>query len=79
MGFRMSLKIHFFDSCQDFFCREFGAMSDKQVEHFHQDIASMEQRYRAFWNERMLADDCCMLYRNEAENKHQRKSKSQRF
>ncbi|XP_076043843.1 uncharacterized protein LOC143026937 [Oratosquilla oratoria] len=79
MGCRMSLKVHFLDSHLDFFPENLGAVSDEQGERFHQDIASMEQRYQGFWNAGMLADYCWMLYRDDPQKKHQRNSKSQKF
>ena len=36
------------DSHLDFFAENLGTMSDEQGERFHQDIASMEQRYQLF-------------------------------
>jgi len=79
MGCRMSLKLHFLHSHLDFFPENLGAVSDEQGERFHQDIQQMEKRYQGFWNESMMADYCWMLYRNEPDKLHKRKSYSQRF
>jgi len=42
----MSLKIHFLHSHLDFFPERSGAVSDENGERFHQDISSVEKRYR---------------------------------
>jgi len=46
MGCRMSLKLHFLHSHLDFFPDNLGDVSDEHGERFHQNIATMEQRYR---------------------------------
>lgn len=48
----MSLKIHFLHSHQDFFPKNFGAVSNEQ------DIQLMETRYQGIQNESMLVDYC---------------------
>jgi hypothetical protein len=42
MGCNMSLKIHFLHSHLDFLTQNLGAASDGHGQHFHQDIAVME-------------------------------------
>ena len=78
-GLCMPLKMHFLHSHLAFFPENSVAVSDEQGERFHQDIQVMEKRYQGFWNESMLADYCCMLYRDEPEKVYKRKSYSQRF
>ena len=51
MGCSMSLKMHILHSHLNFFPENFGAVSDKQGERFHQDIQAMEARYQGFWND----------------------------
>lgn len=53
-----------------------GAVSDEKGEGI---FPSTEQKYRGFWKKEMLADYFGMLYRDEAENMHQRKCKYHRF
>ena len=79
MGCRMSLKIYFLHSLLDFYPANLGAISDEQGERFHQDIQPMEARYQGFWNKKMLADYCWMLYRDVLTHSHERKSHSKHF
>ena len=46
MGYRISLKMHFFHSHLDCFPQNLGAVSDEQGERFCQDIQAMEKRYK---------------------------------
>lgn len=75
----MSQKVHMLRSHLIFFAENLGAMSDEQGERFHQGITSMEQLYKGFWNEGMLADYCWMLCRDEPEAVHKKYSYAQRF
>ena len=79
MGCRMSFKIHFLRSHLDFFPENIGAVSDEQGERFHKGINNMETRYQGFWNEDVMADHCCILYRDTPDKTFQRKSHAQRF
>ena len=43
---RMSLKVHFLHAHLDCFPQNLGDMSEERDERFHQDIKSMETRYK---------------------------------
>ena len=64
MGYRMSLKIHFFHSHLNFFPPNLGAVSDEHGERFHQDITKMESNYQGKWNPGIMGDFCWMLLRD---------------
>jgi hypothetical protein len=64
LGVNMSLKIHLLHSHLDFFPENLGQVSDEQGERFHQDIATMEQRYQGKWTPSMLADYVWALKRD---------------
>ena len=70
MGCRMLLKVHFLDLHLKVFVENLGAMSNEHGERFHQDIASMEQRYQGFLNAKILAEYYWILYKDEPETKH---------
>lgn len=72
MGCRMSLKIHFLHSHINFFPENLGAVSDEQGERFHQDIATIETRYKGRWEPAMLGDYCWFLKKEDA-TPHKRK------
>ena len=78
MGCRMSLKMHFLHSNLDFFPDNLGAMSDEHGERFHQDIASMEQRYQGRWDAAMMGDFCWFL-RRETSGQPKRKALSKLY
>ena len=59
----------------DFLPQNYGAMSDKHGEHFHQDISSMEKRYRGNWNCAILADYCWTLARDATTMEYKRQAK----
>jgi len=61
MGCRMSPKVAFPVFTFGFFPANLGQVSDEQRERFHQDIRTMETRYRGLWNESMIADYCWIL------------------
>ncbi|XP_076659865.1 uncharacterized protein LOC143363151 [Halictus rubicundus] len=46
LGCNMSLKMHFLHSHLDFFPANLGDVSDEHGERFHQDISTMEKRYK---------------------------------
>ena len=75
----MSIKLHYLDSHLDRFPRNLGAMSDEQGERFHQDIATMEDRYQGRWDERMMADYCWTLQRDYPDRDHSRRSLTRHF
>jgi hypothetical protein len=55
---------HFLSSHLDFFPENCGSVSDEQGEGFHQDIATMEGRYKGKWSLSMTADYCWTLMRD---------------
>ena len=71
----MSLKIQFLHSHLDFFPENCSAVSDEHGERFHQDIYSMEKRYRRKWNCAMLADYCWTLARDDPAMEYKRQAK----
>ena len=71
----MSLKMHFLHSHLDFFPDNCGMVSDEHGERFHQDIATMEQRYQGKWSTTMLADYCWTLRRDAPEQLYKRQAK----
>ena len=46
MKVNMTLKIHMMHSHLEFFPRNMEAISDEHVERFHQDIATIEKRFK---------------------------------
>ena len=45
LGARMSIKLHYLFSHLDYFSENPGDVSEEQVQRFHQDIRTMEERY----------------------------------
>jgi hypothetical protein len=72
MGCNMSLKIHFLHSHLDFFPENLGAVSDEHGERFHQDIATIENRYTSKWSRAVIADYCWTIAKDVPETKHKR-------
>ena len=64
MGCNMSLKLHFLHSHLYFFPENLGDLSDEHGERFHQDIATMENRYKGKCKLNMMADYCWSLKRD---------------
>ena len=58
LGARMSIKLHYLFSHQDYFPENLGDVSEEQGERFHQDIRTMEERYQGRWDSHMMADYC---------------------
>ena len=56
IGCRMSLKLHVLHSHLNFFTDNYGDVSDEHEERFHQQIATMERRYKGKWSAAMLGD-----------------------
>ena len=79
MGCGMSLKMHFLHSHLEFFPENLGAVSDELGKRFHQDIQTMEERYKGVWNEGMMGDYCWMLYRDNANYPYKPKSYFKHF
>ena len=55
-GAWMLVKLHFLWSHLDYFPKNWGDLSEEQVEHFHQDICIMEEGYQGWWDVNFLAD-----------------------
>ena len=79
LGCRMSVKLHYLHSHLSWFPANLGHMSDEQGERFHQDIATMEERYQGRWDIHMLADYCWCLMRDCPDTTHDRQSLTRRF
>ena len=58
MKVNMSLKIHMIHSHLNFIPENMGAVSDEHGKRFHQDIATIEKRFKGKWSENALADYC---------------------
>ena len=76
---RISIKLHYVFSHLDYFPENFGDVSKKQGEGFHQDIRTMEERYQGRWDSHMMTDYCCKLIHDCAEQSHSWKSYKQTF
>jgi len=50
-------------------------VNDEDGERFHQDISSMEKRYKGKWNRAMLADYCWTLPRDVPTMEYNRQAK----
>ena len=74
MKVNMSLKIHMMHSHLDFFPEIMGAVSDEHGERFHQDIATIEKRFKGKWSEKALAYYCWNLMTDEANAPHHRRA-----
>jgi len=59
----------------DFFPENCVAVSDEHGENFHQDISSMEKRYKVKWIYAMLADYCWTLARDAHTMEYKRQAK----
>ena len=73
LGCRMSLKIHFLHSLQNFSPPNLGAVSDEHGERSHYEdghITQMESNYQGKWNPGMMGDFCWMLLRDIPEAKY---------
>lgn len=79
LGCNMSLKIHFISSHLDFFPDNCGAVSDEHGERFHQDIATMEDRYRGKLSPSLMADYCWTLIRDCPNLEYNRQAKKTRL
>lgn len=79
LGCSMSLKIHFLHSHLDFFPENLGAVSDEHGERFHQDIKTIEKRYKGKNLCNMLGDYCWNLQTDSFEIKYRRKSSRRTF
>lgn len=60
LGCNMSVKVHYLHSHLDQFPENLGSYSEEQGERFHQDLKTMEERYKGRWDQHnnMMADYC---------------------
>lgn len=79
MGVNMSLKIHFLHNHLDFFPDNMGDYSDEHGERFHQDIKTIESRYKGKDTIHMLGEYCWSLCRETDPESHKRKSNRHYF
>lgn len=79
IGVNMSLKIHFLANHLDFFPESLGAFSDEHGERFHQDIATIEKRYKGKDYSRMLGEYCWSICRDKSQEGLSRQSKKRYF
>jgi len=75
----MSVKIHFLSSHLDFLPENCSNVSNEHGEHFHQDIAAMEGRYKGKWSPSVLADYCWTLMRDSLNSTFILKAKKARL
>lgn len=75
----MSLKIHFLYNHLNFFPDNCGDCSDEQGERFHQDIATIEERFKGKDSTHMMGEYCWSICRDTDPNQHKRKSHRQCF
>ena len=54
----MSLKIQMMHYHLDFFPENMGAVSNEHGKRFHQNIATIEKRFKGKWSENALPDYC---------------------
>ena len=54
-------------------------VSDEHGERFHQDIATMENRYKGKCKPNMMADYCWSLKRDTSGSSHKRKENTMHF
>lgn len=79
MKVNMSLKIHFLHDHLEFFPENLGDFSDEHGERFHQDIATIEKRFKGKDARNMLGEYCWYLCRETSSTRHKRKSDSAHF
>ena len=79
LGCNMSIKVHYLHSHLDRFPENLGDYSEEQGERFHQDLRTMEERYRGRWDRHMMADYCWSIQRDCPGVIHQRKASKRPF
>ena len=70
----MSVNLYFQWLHLNNFLKNYGDLSEKRGEFFHQPIRIIEEHYLARWDVNFYADYCWYLKRNTVANKHERKS-----
>lgn len=79
IGALMNLKMHFLKCHLHEFEENLGAYSDQHGERFHQDIKTMEKRYRGKNYKNMLGDHCWRLIREDPDTDWSRKTRLNYF
>ena len=79
LGCHMSIKLHYLHSHLDRFPDCLGDVSDEQGEQFHQELRTMEDRYRGCWDTHMMADYCWSIHRECTGASHHKKSQKRGF
>ena len=79
LGCRMSIKVHYLHSHLNRFPENLGDLSEEQGERFHQDLRTMEDRYRGRWDTHMMADYCWSIQRDCPDAQHKKKSYKSQF
>lgn len=79
LGCNMSIKLHYLHSHLDRFPDNLGDVSEEQGERFHQELSTMEERYRGRWDIHMMADYCWSIHRECPRSLHRRKSQKRGF
>ena len=64
------LKVHFLDTHLDFFPENLGVVSNEHREQFHQNLSTIEKRYKDKWNPSMLAEYCWIDRRDVPQAKY---------
>ena len=70
VGAKMSIKVYFLHSHQNIFSDNCGNVSDEQSERFHQDIKTMEERYRGRRDKQIMADYFWSIKRDLHNSEH---------
>jgi seryl-tRNA(Sec) selenium transferase len=76
LGCKMSLKLYFLASHLDYFPPNLGAVSEEQVERFHQDLKDVERRYQGRWDVNMMAYYCWSIARGDFPREHSTTSRT---
>ena len=70
----MSVKLHFLQLHLDYFPKNCVDLSEKQGEHFHEDIHIMAECFRGWWYVIFFTEYCWCLKWDTVAGKHWRKS-----
>jgi hypothetical protein len=76
LGYRMSVKLHYFHSNLEFFIPNLGDVSEEHGERFHKDIEATEKKYQGRWDAAMMGDYICGLVRADESSSHKQRSTS---
>jgi hypothetical protein len=74
LGCNMSVKVNYLHKLLDSSPENLGDLSEEQGERFHQDIKTMEARYKGRWDAHMMADYCWNLMRDCCGRFHSQRS-----